>query len=141
MVESENAAIIRRWFEEGWNKRNGDLIDELFSTKFSAEGGPHGTLDRLSYKKYFETVIAASPDMVCELVELIDANEFIVSRIIATGTHFETVAGVEASGEKIVSEIIDVWKVADGRIIERRNAHFDHSGISEQINQRIRFKQ
>jgi ketosteroid isomerase-like protein len=30
MTENENTAIVRRWFEEVWNQRKLDTIDELF---------------------------------------------------------------------------------------------------------------
>jgi predicted ester cyclase len=139
MSESENAAIIRRWFEKGWNQRNADLINELFAPTFRAEGGVHGVLDRLAYKQYFEAVTSASNDLQCEVVELMDADEYVISKIISKGTHSGTVSGIEATGEFITTEIIDVWKIVDGLIVERRNADFDNSGIGEQINQRLKF--
>lgn len=140
MTESDGLIIIRRWFEEGWNENNSNLIDELFSPSFRAEGGPHGTLDRLGYKKYFDAVHIASPDITCEILELIDADEFVVSKIISKGTHSGTISGIEASGEFISTEIIDVWYIVDGKIIERKNAEFDTLGLKEQINQRVIFE-
>lgn len=140
MSDSKSVTIIRRWFEEGWNGNNSNLIDEMFSPSFRAEGGPHGTLDRLGYKQYFEAVHIASPDINCEIIELFDAGEYVVSKIISKGTHSGTVSGIEASGEFVSTEVIDVWYIVDGKIIERKNAEFDTIGLKEQLNQRVRFE-
>ncbi len=139
-MESESVTIVRRWFEEGWNKNNPNLIDELFSTSFRAEGGLHGIIDRLGYKQYFEALHIASPDINCKIIELLDAGEYVVSRIISEGTHTGSVSGVEASGEFVSTEVIDVWYVSDGKIIERRNAEFDRLGLKDQINQSVKFE-
>ena len=140
MPDSQSITIIRRWFEEGWNGNNSNLIDEMFSPSFRAEGGPHGILDRLGYKQYFEAVHIASPNISCEIIELFCAGEYVVSKIISKGTHSGTVSGIEASGEFVSTEVIDVWCVVDGKIIERKNAEFDTIGLKEQLNQRVRFE-
>jgi len=41
-MSEENKALVRRYFEEIWNKGNLDLIDELFTTDF-VRHGPTGT--------------------------------------------------------------------------------------------------
>ncbi len=41
-MSEENEALVRRYFEEIWNKGNLDLIDELFTTNF-VRHGPVGT--------------------------------------------------------------------------------------------------
>jgi len=140
MSDSQSVTIVRRWFEEGWNKKDSKLIEELFSPSFRADGGPHGILDRLGYKQYFEAVHLASPDIQCEIIELLDAGEYVVSKIISEGTHSGSVNGMEASGEFVSTEIIDVWYIVDGKIVERKNAEFDLVGLKEQLNQRVRFE-
>ena len=37
----ENKALLRRWFEEVWNKRRTEAIDEMFA----ADGIAHGLSD------------------------------------------------------------------------------------------------
>ncbi|MCS5527596.1 MAG: ester cyclase [Candidatus Poseidoniales archaeon] len=139
-MESDGVTIVRRWFEEGWNKNNSTLIEKLFSTSFRAEGGLHGIIDRLGYKQYFEAVHKASPDINCKIIELIDAGEYVVSKIISEGTHTGSVSGIEPSGEFVSSEVIDVWYIVDGKIVERRNAEFDRMGLKDQINQSVKFE-
>ncbi len=139
MSEGIPAQVIRRWFDEGWNEGNFDLIEELFAIKFHAEGGPHGKLDRLAYRKYAEAVYSAAPDIHCEVLELFEAGEFVVSRVRSTGTHSGDVNGIDATGQEVVTEVVDVWKVVDGTILERRNTEFDTVGLSEQLDRKIRF--
>jgi predicted ester cyclase len=139
MSEGIPAQVIRRWFDEGWNEGNFDLIEKIFSTKFHAEGGPHGKLDRLAYRKYAEAVHSAAPDIHCEVLELFEAGEYVVSRVRSTGTHSGDVNGIDATGQEVVTEVVDVWRVVDGTILERRNTEFDTVGLSEQLNRKIRF--
>jgi hypothetical protein len=41
-MSEENEALVRRYFEEIWDKGNLELIDELFTTNF-VRHGPLGT--------------------------------------------------------------------------------------------------
>ena len=41
-MSEENEALVRRYFEEIWDKGNLELIDELFTTNF-VRHGPVGT--------------------------------------------------------------------------------------------------
>jgi predicted ester cyclase len=139
MSDDEPAKIVRRWFEEGWNKGNLNLIDELFSHNFRAQGGPHGTLDRLAYRQYAEMVILAAPGLQCEILELLEAGDYIVTRVRSVGTHSGDVEGIDATGQDVVTEVVDVWKVEGGLIVERQNTEFDNVGLGEQLNRKIRF--
>ena len=41
MSAEQNKSIVRRWVEEGWNKHNTALIDDLFTPNFyQHETGP-----------------------------------------------------------------------------------------------------
>jgi predicted ester cyclase len=139
MSEATPSEVVRRWFEEGWNDGNLDLIDELFSPKFQAEGGPHGTLDRLAYRKYAEAVRFAAPDLHCEVIELLEAGDYVVTRVRSTGTHSGDIEGIKSTGQKVVTEVVDVWKVEEGLIIERCNTEFDTVGLRDQLDRTIRF--
>ena len=139
MSENNPAEIVRRWFEEGWNEGNLDLIEELFSTKFRAQGGPHGTLDRLAYRQYTEMVRRAAPNIQCEILELLEAGDYIVTRVRTFGTHSGDVEGIDATGQEVVTEVVDVWKIEDGLIVERQNTEFDTIGLGKQLDRKIRF--
>ena len=139
MSEESPGNIVRRWLEEGWNDGNLDLIDDLFSPLFKAEGGPHGILDRLSYRQYAQAVRAAAPDLTAELIEVMEAGEFVITRVISSGTHTGEIPGIGASKKTFSTEVVDVWKVIDGLIVERRNAEFDTVGLSEKFDRSVKF--
>ena len=40
-MSEENKALVRRYFEETWDKGNLDLIDELFTTDFVRQSWSH----------------------------------------------------------------------------------------------------
>jgi predicted ester cyclase len=139
--ESElHMAVLTRWFKEGWGKRNFDLVDELFSPEFIAEGGIAGKLDRLAYKAYCKRVIEVSPDMNSVILELIPAQEIIVSRVRSTGTHGGSAQGVKATGSHYDTIIIDVWKFKDGLIVKRENANIDAAHLREVLGASPRYE-
>jgi len=135
-----NLAVLTRWFEEGWGERNFDLVDDLFSPEFIAEGGLAGKLDRLAYKAYCKRVVEVSPDINAVILELIPAQDIIVSRIRSTGTHSGNAQGVEATGSHYDTIITDVWKFKDGLIVMRENANIDAAHLREVLGASPRYE-
>lgn len=140
MSEEENVEIVRRWLEEGWNGKNVDLADELFSPDFTAQGGPHGKVSLSDYKLYVQVALAAFPDLRCSIIELIPAGEIVVSKVRVRGTHTGEAQGVAPTGVDIDTRVTDVWLVRDGRIHERQNSEFDRSGLSDLLNVDVMFR-
>ena len=138
--EGETAQVVRRWLEEGWGERNFDLIDELFSPKFTASGGPTGKVDRLAYKKYCESVVIAIPDLFTEIVELYDGGNIVIVKIRTGGTHTGHLPGNPASGGPVETEMVDVWRVDDGLITQRETAEYDTQALREKLGFVPRFQ-
>ncbi len=133
-------AVLTQWFEEGWGKRNFDLVDDLFSPEFTAEGGLAGKLDRLAYKAYCQRIVEVSPDIEAVILELIPAQDIIVSRIRSAGTHSGSAQGVDATGSHYDTIITDVWKFKDGLIVNRENANIDSAHLREVLGASPRYQ-
>ena len=63
-TERENEALLRYWFEEVWNKKQPELIAQLFAPDSVAHGmGPNGTdlnaLSAVTRRRIDETVSAS----------------------------------------------------------------------------------
>ena len=69
MSAEQNKSIVRRWVEEGWNKRNTALIDELYTPNFyQHETGPETVTSREALKPFVAGYLSAIPDMVLILI-------------------------------------------------------------------------
>ena len=67
MIENENTGIVRRWFEEVWNQRQLETIDELLAPDAIAYdlAGPGATIrGRDAFRAAAEAVLKASVNCI-----------------------------------------------------------------------------
>ena len=74
-MSEENKALIRRWFEEVWNKGREEAIDEMFA----AEGIAHGLVEEgdktmrgpANFKPFFQKFRSAFPEIEVEVADTV----------------------------------------------------------------------
>jgi predicted ester cyclase len=105
-MSEENKALVRRYFEEIWDKGNLDLIDALFTTDF-VRHGPTGTEGEVrgpeGFKGLVSTYRSALPDLRVPIEDLVAEGDRVVARWTARGTHHGELMGNAAnrqSGER-----------------------------------------
>jgi steroid delta-isomerase-like uncharacterized protein len=124
----DHVALVRRWFDEVWNQRRPQTIDELLTGEsicHSDEGpirGPHEFKER-QYMP-FTTMF---PDLRIEVVAAIAQAEQVVVRWTATGTHQGDGLGIRATGEPVSFQGMTWVQIHDGKMIEG----WQHSNIPE----------
>jgi steroid delta-isomerase-like uncharacterized protein len=103
-MSEENKALVRRYFEEIWDKGNLDLIDELFTTNF-VRHGPTATEGEVRGQEGFEGLVSmyrsALPDLRIPIEDLIAEGDRVVTRWTARGTHREEFLGIPANGDQV----------------------------------------
>ena len=130
----DNKALLRRWFDEVWNSRRRDAIDELAHpdvvTYGLGEGGAPGGIDQ--FVPFRDRFLATFPDLHIAVEDVIAEGDKTAARIRATGTHTGAAMGIPPTGKKVtVTGLILVrWK--DGQIIEGWN-EFDAYGMMQQL--------
>jgi predicted ester cyclase len=89
-MSEENKALVRRYFEEIWDKGNLELIDELFTTNF-VRHGPTATEGEVRGPEAFKDLVSmyrsAFPDLRVAIEDLIAEGERVVTRWRTRGTH------------------------------------------------------
>jgi predicted ester cyclase len=89
-MSEENKALVRRYFEEIWDKGNLDLIDELFTTTF-VRHGPTATEGEVCGQEGFEGLVSmyrsALPDLRIPIEDQIAEGDRVVTRWRARCTH------------------------------------------------------
>ena len=101
-MSTENVALARRWFDEVWNQRREQTIDELLAPD-SVVHGDVGTLtgpDEFRAKQYVPFT-AAFPDIRVVVEDAIDHGDQVVVRWSATGTHTGDGFGFAATGRTV----------------------------------------
>jgi|SRR5579859_433930 len=121
MSSEENKAIIRRVIAEIINQGKLDVIDELFAPDFvdrSTEEqapGPEGV------RQFVSAMRADFPDLAIRIDDLIAEGDKVVIRTTWQGTHQGGYAGVAPTGRQIKRTMIQIFRLADGRLVEEWN--------------------
>lgn len=114
-----HTAIVRRFYEELWNRWDLAVADEIVAEDIRFRGSLGTTVrGRDQFKAYVESVRAAFPDWRNEVDELFGAGEKVVARLTWTGTHRGELLGVPATGREVRYVGVAIFTVVGGVIEE-----------------------
>jgi steroid delta-isomerase-like uncharacterized protein len=137
-MSEDNAARVRRWFEEVWNKGRADVIDEMFA----ADGVAHGLAEDggdmrgpKDFKLFHAQFRGAFPDMHITIEDLISDGDRTAARYSGTATHRGGHLGVDATNRQIHFTGMTFARWRNGQIVEGWN-NVDIAGIRQQIGAR-----
>src|SRR5215204_1945372 len=117
----ENKALVRRFFEEVYNRGNLDVADEVLAPDFAWKL-PSEDAGIEVYKQWIASQLAASSDLHFSIEEQVAEGEKVVTRLIGSGTHDQEEFGEFApSGVRITIEAIIIHRMFEGKIVEERN--------------------
>jgi steroid delta-isomerase-like uncharacterized protein len=133
MSAQENKALNRRLIEEGFNKQNMAVIEELIATDHLDHAAFPGVLPGLEgVKQLFTMFWAAFPDVHVTVEDQVAEGDKVVNRITWRGTHQGTFLGVPATGKQVTVAGIDIGRWADGKAVEHWNTH-DFLGLIQHL--------
>ena len=135
-MSEENKALIRRWFEEVWNKGREEAIDEMFAE----DGIAHGLADEVGnplrgpagFKPFFRKFRAAFPDIEVVVEDTITEGDKIAARCTVRGKHQSDSLGFAATQQPMEITGMTIVRVRDGKIVEAWN-NFDFMSMFQQL--------
>jgi steroid delta-isomerase-like uncharacterized protein len=119
-VSDENKAIVERFMDALFT--HGDLaaVEAYLAPEFVNHDPLAGQAgNREGMKRVAEIYRAAFPDWRRTIHDLIAENDRVVERFSATGTHEGEFMGLAATGTKVTLHGINIFRLADGKIVER----------------------
>ena len=136
MSVEEQKAIVRRAVEEGMNKGNLAVYDEILAPNFVFHNPSYPTThDREGYKKLVSAVHTAYPDIHYTIDELIAAEgDRVVARYTFRGTDKggSVALGTPPTGKRIEASQISIIRFAGGRMVEELGLT-DVFGVMQQL--------
>jgi steroid delta-isomerase-like uncharacterized protein len=133
MSAEQNKSIVRRWVEEGWNKKNTALIDELYAPNFyQHEAGPEMATSREGLKQFVAMYLAAFPDLTFTIDDLVAEGDKVTWRFVATGTNKGSLMGAPASGKVASVAGIIIFRLENSRMAEAWLS-LDTLGLLQQV--------
>jgi len=138
MSTDRNKALVRRFYEEVWDRGNTGFASEVFADDYvrhdlrptEALPGPAGQ------QKIADDFRAAFPDLAITVDLIIGEQDFVVGRWTATGTHLGSWGGLEPSGRRVSFSAANIFRFEDGKVAELWN-HRDDFGLREQLGTAI----
>ncbi|HEY9285408.1 MAG TPA: ester cyclase [Pyrinomonadaceae bacterium] len=134
-MSEENKALVRRWFEEVWNRGRAEAIDELFAE----DGVAHGLAGDASplrgaagFKPFFHSFREAFPDIEVVVEDVIAEGDKLAARCSVRATHGGDTLGFRATGRPIEITGTTFARVRDGKIVEAWN-NFDFMALFQQL--------
>lgn len=125
-VAEANIATFRRAIEEGWNKGNLEAIDELFVPDFVEHQVGFGP-GRDAVKGSIRSLRIAFPDLHLTFEDVVAEGDMVWARLSGAGTHEGPFMGLPATGRRMRVDVIDIVRVADGRLVE-------HWGVADRLS-------
>jgi steroid delta-isomerase-like uncharacterized protein len=115
-----NKNVVRRLFEEVWNKGNLPVTDELFAPNYAHHDtstpdvgrGPDGEKKRATLYR------TAFPDLRFTVEDIIADGETVMARWSCRGTHKGDLSGIAPTGKQFTISGISIARFANGKMTE-----------------------
>ncbi len=135
-MAEEYETFLHRWFEEVWNNRSEEAIDEMFHEDGianglnDAEGNPiRGTEN---FKTLHRAFLSAYPDLKITVEDTVMEGDKIAARCTVKATHTGEGLGILPTNQPIEFTGLTIVKLKDGKIIEAWN-EFDFMKMYSQV--------
>jgi steroid delta-isomerase-like uncharacterized protein len=115
MSAEQNKSIVRRWIEEGWNKHNLAVIDDVYAQH---EPEPQTVNSSEALKQYVGAYLTAFPDLNLSIEDLIAEGDKVVWRFNSTGHQNGPFLGMPPSGRTGNITGIAIFRLENSRIAE-----------------------
>lgn len=135
-MQNENAAVLHRWFNEVWNRRDISVIDELIHPDCESHGlmdddgnvrrGPEG------FRLLFNAFIGAYPDMNVTIEHTVSEGDKVVLHVTVRGTHTGEGIGIDPTGREVEFAGLCMARVEKGRIVASWN-QYDFMAMYNQL--------
>lgn len=118
-MADEIRTLARRWFEEIWNQRRDETIDELMAADAVGrmEGTPdvHGPAD---FRKVRDVLVGAFPDMRIVIEDILSDDHRAVVRWHLTASHQGDHFGFPATNKPVSFSGLTWLTFRNGQIVE-----------------------
>ena len=133
-MSEQNKAVVRRVFDELWNKGNLPVADELFAQNYSHHDSSTPEFGRgpESEKKRATLYRTAFPDVRLTIEDIIAEGETVTARWSCKGTHKGDLSGIAATGKQFTISGISVTRFASGKMVEAW-VNWDALGLMQQL--------
>jgi steroid delta-isomerase-like uncharacterized protein len=138
MGVEENKALVRRFYDQVWNKGNVAVTSDVFAEDYvrhdlrasSAEPGPSGQA------RIAADFRAAFPDLRMEVDLILGEGDLVAARWTTEGTNIGAWAERPPTGRPARFSGVNIFRIREGKVVELWN-HRDDLGLMQQLGAEI----
>lgn len=135
-MSEANKALVKRWFEEVWNKGRANAIDEMLAEDGIVYGLSEDSATTLrgpaGFKPFHETFRGAFPNIEVIVEDMVAEGDKVAARCSVRGRHAGNHLGMAASNAPVQFTGMVIVRIKDGKIVEGWN-NFDFLAMNKQI--------
>jgi len=119
-MSTEAKAIVRRLYEEVWNKRRLELVSDLISPSHALHdnNSSGSSVGPEAYRAQIAVYLAAFPDLRFTVEDTVAEKDKVAASWTISGTHKGEYWGVRPTNKKISLDGITIHHIANGKIID-----------------------
>jgi steroid delta-isomerase-like uncharacterized protein len=133
-MSEQNKTVVRRLFDELWNKGNLQVADEIFAPTYLHHDDSTPDLGKgpESEKKRVNLYRTAFQDFRLTMEDLVADGETVVARWCCRGVHKGELNGIAPTGKQFAITGITIARFANGKIVEAF-VNWDALGLMRQL--------
>jgi steroid delta-isomerase-like uncharacterized protein len=129
-----NKDIVRRLVDRFVNALDMDVADEIFVEDcVNHPPPPQPASGRAEIKAFVAELHAGFPGIRFEITHLLAEDDRVALYLLGRGTHTAPFRGIAATGRDVQLAAVSIFRMRDGRIVERYNTT-DIDGLLRQIS-------
>ena len=133
-MSEQNKTVVRRLFDELWNKGNMQVADELIAPAYQHHdsSSPDFGKGPESEKKRVNLYRTAFHDLRLNIEDLYTEGETVVARWSCRGVHKGDLSGIAPTGKQFAITGITIARFSNGKIVEGF-VNWDALGLMRQL--------
>jgi steroid delta-isomerase-like uncharacterized protein len=132
MAAEENKAIVRRYLEQLYNRREPAAADQIIDPDVVFHEPATTIRGREELEQRAAAFRAGFPDLYVAIEDELAEGDRVATRWTLRGTHRGEFAGITPTGEAVSVAGIIIWRIADGKIQEAWGS-YDALGLMQQL--------
>jgi len=138
MSVEDNRSLVRRFYDEVWNRGNVEVANEVFAPDYvrhdlrPTEALPGGA----GQAKIAADFRAAFPDLRMEVDLLLAEEDLVAARWTTEGTNTGAWGGRPPTGNHAILSGVNIFRIREGKVVELWN-HRDDLGLAQQLGAEI----
>lgn len=133
-MPTDNKSIVRRLYEEVWNKRRLEVARELIAPSHAVQllDAADSGVGPEAYARNVAQFVRGFPDLKFMVMDMIAEKDKVVAFWNISGTHKGEFRGIAPSGKKVSIDGITINHLANGKIMDSY-VSLDMWGMMQQL--------